>query len=163
MATADKLEYDGDLILVWVPLPPHKSNLRRFYACPELFDWIRDELPNLAPGRLQSSETPRQQLDFKLFQWNSGATFHYQKWLFDLVPKQDEVWEFKTADLRIFGWLYKPRVFVGVFGDYADLYKGRGRSRSYDNAVRVVKARRDKIPLDEPKFATGTFDDLVLV
>jgi hypothetical protein len=80
-----------------------------------------------------------------------------------LSPKEDEVWEFNTIDLRIFGWIYRPNIFIGVFGDYADLYKVGRRRKSYDDAVQCVVSRRNRIPLDEPKFATGKFDDLVFV
>lgn len=79
------------------------------------------------------------------------------------MPQKDEVWEMKTPDIRIFGWIYQPLKFVVVFGDYADLYKGRNARRSYDDAVQRVKNRRDGLDLDPPKFAAGTFDELVSV
>jgi hypothetical protein len=69
----------------------------------------------------------------------------------------------KTADIRIFGWMYRPRKFIAVFGDYADLYKGRTKSRSYQSAIDKVKRARTSLDLDEPKFAEGTFDELVSV
>jgi len=79
------------------------------------------------------------------------------------MPHQDEVWEAKTPDLRIFGWMYKPRTFVAVFGDYADLYKGRNPRKSYDAAVRRVVRTRNDLRLSAPKFVSGTFDELVCV
>jgi hypothetical protein len=59
--------------------------------------------------------------------------------------------------------MYLPRYFIAVFGDYTDLYKGPTRTKSYESAKQRVIAAREKIDLDSPKFATGTFDDLVRV
>ena len=75
----------------------------------------------------------------------------------------DEVWEMKTADIRIFGWMAAPRKFVAVFADYADSYKGKNAKRSYEDAKKKVIAFRNKLTLDNPKIATGTFDELVSV
>jgi hypothetical protein len=77
------------------------------------------------------------------------------------MPMSDEVWEMKTADIRIFGWMYRPRTFIAVFGDYADLYKGKTQRRSYEDARRKIKKARDILDLDPPKFTKGTFDELV--
>ena len=89
--------------------------------------------------------------------------FQYDRMFKDLIPDKDEVWEMKTVDLRIFGWIYRPRIFIAVFGDYADLYKGRNSTKSYADALRKVKNARDGLDLDEPKFRGGKFDDLVRV
>jgi hypothetical protein len=70
----------------------------------------------------------------------------------------------KTADLRIFGWVYRPKVFVGAFVGYADDYKRQGGQppkESYDAARDRVVQIRDRLDLDKPKFATGVFDALV--
>src|SRR5690606_40181291 len=56
----------------------------------------------------------------------------------DLMPRSDEVWELKTADLRIFGWLYRPRKFIAVVGGYADDYKGAHNKQNYEDAKRKV-------------------------
>jgi len=79
----------------------------------------------------------------------------------DLMPATDEVWEFKTADLRIFGWLYRPRVFIAALLGYADFYKPPSPVGSYEDARKHVMSIRNTLDLDEPKYATGTFDDLV--
>ncbi len=83
----------------------------------------------------------------------------------DLMPKDAETWEMKTVDLRVFGWIYKPKIFIAVFGDYADLYKGKNKSvkpiASYARAVNRVVRAREMLDLDEPKFVTGVYDELV--
>jgi hypothetical protein len=79
------------------------------------------------------------------------------------MPREKEVWELKTVDLRLFGWMCKPKHFIGVLGDYADLYKGKSAKKSYEDAIAKVVSARDSLDLDEPKFAKGTFDELVRV
>jgi hypothetical protein len=59
--------------------------------------------------------------------------------------------------------MYRRLRFVAVFGDYADLYKGVGRTRSYEEAKRRVISERDRLDLDPPKLMQGTFDELVHV
>ena len=50
------------------------------------------------------------------------------------MAMRDEVWELKTADIRVFGWIYRPLIFIAAFADYADLYKGKNAPRSYPDA-----------------------------
>lgn len=69
----------------------------------------------------------------------------------------------KTDDLRIFGWMYRPRVFVAAFGDYADWYKRPNPTKSYDDARDRVVRERAAIDLDPPKFTSGEFHDLVCI
>ena len=133
------------------------------YGFPGFVEWMKNEVPGLQTGRIQASEKPSVQLDRILYQWITGKRVAYSKVLKDLIPQQDEVWEFKTADLRIFGWIYRPRIFIAAFGDYTDYYKPPNPKRSYEQAKRSVLEARDKIDLDEPKFTGGVFDDLVRV
>ncbi len=85
----------------------------------------------------------------------------YGRWMHDLEPGRDEVWEMKTADLRIFGWIYRPRVFIASFVGYADWYKQPKPQKSYDTAREQVKEIRAALDLDEPKFTGGVFDALI--
>jgi hypothetical protein len=162
MATLDTLL--GSHALVRILLPTNGEPRRRWiYGFPEFQTWLHVDLPNLEPGRLQSPDPPKEQVDNILYRWITGRDIIYSRQFKDLMPQRDEVWEIKTADIRIFGWIYQPLKFVAVFGDYADLYKGRNARRNYDDAVQRVKNKRDGLDLDPPKFATGTFDELVSV
>ncbi len=87
----------------------------------------------------------------------------YERHFKDLTPQRDEVWEFKMTDVRIFGWMYRPRVFIAVLGEYADFFKGTAKSRNYSDAIKTVKSARDRLALDEPKYVGGKFDELVSV
>jgi hypothetical protein len=166
MATLDTLLRQNPAVLhnVTVPLERHEFVCRWVYGLPGFLDWIKDDLPKLQTGRLRASETPQEQFDFILYKWVAGKTVRYDKMFKDLMPAADGVWELKTVDLRIFGWMYRPRKFIAVFADYADLYKGTAAKRSYLSAVKRVKTARDYLDLDQPKIATESkFDDLVCI
>lgn len=162
MATLDILLARQELVRILVPTDgaPRK---RWIYGLPKFPGWLQNDLPKLETGRLQAVETPEEQVDNALYRWITGKPIAYDRQFYDLMPRADEVWEMKTADIRIFGWMYRPLKFIAVFGDYADLYKGAKKSRSYDAAIRRVKSERDRLNFDEPKFVTGTFDELVCV
>lgn len=119
------------------------------------------DLPNWRPGRLAVAELPSEQMDNMLHRWITGREMHYGRALQDLMPRSDEVWEMKSADLRIFGWIYVPCVFVAAKLGYADEYKGKRPKKLYRDAVQDVVSTRDALDLDPPKFATGNYDALV--
>jgi len=161
MATLDILVNDRKVLhRITVPLRRGESPERLIYGLPEVIRWIREDVPKMTTGRLKAAQTPSEQLDDILHRWTAGKQIPYRRHLNDLMPGADEVWEFKTADLRIFGWLCAPRVFIAVRGGYADWYKPPAKL-SYETARKEVLVARTKLDLDEPKFATGEYDDLV--
>ena len=162
MATLTTLLAEEVLDEITVPLRNEKAK-RWIFGFPKMTDWMRDDLPGLETGVLKATETPQEQLDNILYKWTSGKDIKYGRMFKDLMPGKDEVWELKTADLRVFGWIYQPRKFIAVFGDYADLYKSKKGNERYEVARSIVLMARNTLQLDEPKFATGKFDDLVCV
>src|SRR5258706_12437001 len=93
--------------------------------------------------------------------WMAGEPMAYGPWFHDMDPLTDAVWEFKTADLRIFGWMYQPRAFIAVRGGYADDYKEPTKTKNYADDRREVVKARDALPLDGEKFVKGEFHELV--
>lgn len=163
MATLNILVSAGSLVPIRVPLDGKELPERSIYGFPIFLHWLANDLPNLEPGRLRATESPKEQLDFMMYRWIAGKEIIYNRMFKDLMPMNDEIWEMKTADIRVFGWIYKPLIFIAVFGDYADLYKGKNAKASYETAKQKVKALRANLELDEPKFTTGVFDELVRV
>jgi hypothetical protein len=163
MATLPTLIQNGLLVHVTVPLDQGELAERSIYGCAEFIRWLNHDLPHLESGRLRAADTPQEQLDNIMYRWIAGKPVIYDRMFKDLMPMQDEVWEMKTVDIRVFGWMYRPRIFIAAFADYADLYKGKVRKVSYQDAKRKVMTARDRLDLDEPKFAGGKFDDLVRV
>jgi hypothetical protein len=137
---------------------------REFHALPSFMLFIQEKLPALQQGVLGAKETPQQQLDTVLRKWITGRPMQQGRMFSALRPARDHVWEMKTVDLRIFGWLYRPKVFVAAFAGFTDDYKEQNGNRpkeTYDAARRRVVWIRDRIDLDPPPFATGAYDALV--
>lgn len=122
---------------------------------------VTKHVPTWRTGRPNAAQTPKEQLDGILLKWIGGRSIEYRRMFNDLTPMKDEVWELKTPDLRIFGWIYRPRVFIASFVDYADWYKAPRPSRSYEDARTRTIDMRNKLDLEEPKFTSGVFDALV--
>jgi len=163
MATLHRLVATGTLVPITVPLDNKELPERLIYGFPDFQHWLDNDLPKLETGRLRASESPEEQLDFMMYKWIARKENNYDRMFKDLMPLKDEVWEMKTADIRVFGWLYKPLIFIAVFGDYADLYKGRNVKASYEQAKRKVLKHRNNLDLDAPKFTPGAFHDLVCI
>jgi hypothetical protein len=161
MATFDSLLKDKQLIRVSLKLRRGQFPERKIYAFPGCVEWMRNEVPKLATGRLASAFTPQEQLVERFRQWIAGDPMQYGPMFHDMEPRTDDVWEMKTADLRIFGWMYRPRQFIAVRGGYADNYKEPTKTKSYADERREVVRAREALPLDGDKFVRGTFNGLV--
>jgi len=163
MATIDTLckRDPPGLVPITIHLRRNEFEDRYIWGTPDFWDWVQNDLPKLQPGRLGVDQSPQEQFFEILYKWITGKPMRYNKMFKDLMPRSDEVWELKTADLRIFGWLYRPRKFIAVVGGYADDYKGAHNKQNYEDAKRKVLRCRCSLDLDEPKYVTGVFDDLV--
>jgi hypothetical protein len=160
MATFDSLLQGKKLIPVILRLPRGQFHERKIYAYPDCVRWMRDEVPKMTTGRLQSDFTPHQQMVERLRQWMSGQPMEYGPMFHDMDPLEDNVWEMKTADLRFFGWMYQRRKFIAVQGGYADDYKEPTKTKNYADERRDVVKARDALPLDGPKFVEGNINEL---
>jgi hypothetical protein len=161
MATFSKLLHDRVLIKVGVVLKPRQFPERKLYAFPDCWDWMRNEVPKLKTGTLQSAFTPLEQQIHRLRQWISGAPITYDRMFHEILPHERGVWELKTADLRYFGWMYRTREFVVARCGYADDFKGDTKKKTVADERDQVVARREALPLDGEKWKDGTFDELV--
>jgi hypothetical protein len=162
MATFDRIIEDKLLIPVVVRLPRGKFYDRNLYAYPDCLKWMKETVPTLDTGRLNSAQTPAEQLMMRLQQWLSGDPIKDGPMFREMShPKDNDVWELKTDDLRMFGWMYQPKKLVIASCGYADDYKEPTKIKNYGDDVRAVMQARDALPLDGPKFVKGTFDELV--
>lgn len=149
---------------IQVPLGRKEFDEREFYALPSFMLFIEQILPGTATGVFNARETPRQQMDTLLRKWTAGKPMRQGRAFAIMRPPTNSVWEMKTVDLRIFGWMHKPKCFVAVFGGLADDYKsqnGNSPKESYKEAMDRVIWIRDRLGLDEPKFVTGDYNALV--
>ncbi|MGY4399876.1 hypothetical protein [Bradyrhizobium sp. USDA 3315] len=161
MATLDKIAI---LTRITTPLRRREFEERKFFAMPSMVQFLRDILPGAKTGVVEATETPAAQMDTLLRKWNSGRPMEYGRAFSNLRPAAHGVWEMKTADLRVFGWIYRPKIFIATFAGLADDYKSQNGippKESYDEARNRVVWIRDRIALDPPAFATGDYDALI--
>ncbi len=161
MATFDKLLAEGRIVRVKLRLGRGQFDERKLYAYPECLKWMRAEVPAMVTGRVQSAFSPKEQLITRLLEWITRKPMSYGRMFQDMLPRSDEVWELKTADLRIFGWMYRPRKFIAVCGGYTDHYKEPTKVKNYADDRNAVVEARNALPLDGDKFVTGEYDELV--
>jgi hypothetical protein len=161
MSTLDRLLEEKRLILVTMQLPRRQFHDRKLYAFPECVEWMRNQVPKMVTGQANSAFTPKEQLRERLRQWMSGEPMGFDRVFHHMTPERHGVWEMKTADLRIFGWMYKPKQFIAVKGGYTDHYKKPTKTKFYADERREVVKARDDLPLDGQKYVVGTRDELV--
>jgi len=115
-------------------------------------------LPDLEPELGDGKQSPIEQIDDLFHDFVSGADLAYYERSHSMMPTDRGIWELKTPDARLFGWFPQKGTFIVAEADTAfrckehDLYAGYR-----DSAVR----RRDSLDLDEPKFVTGDYTDVL--
>jgi hypothetical protein len=162
MATFEKIIEDKLLIPVVIRLGRGQFYERKLYVFPDWLRWMREAVPKLTTGRAQSAATPAEQLVERIRQWLSGEPMKNGPMFKEMnYPKDNDVWELKTDDLRLFGWMYQPKQFIVASCGYTDDYKDPTKTKNYADDVRAVMSARDALPLDGAKFVKGEYDGLV--
>jgi len=127
---------------------------RSFYASPDLFKWLKNDLPGLQ--QIDGSDAhPREQFFILLRHFVTGKPMIRNRMFRHLRPLERDVFELKTADLRIFGWFLSRDRFVAVAADSVERIK---RHDLYAGYIGVVERFRDSLDLDEPKCLWGASD-----
>lgn len=158
MATILEIEKAGGLRKLDAQLSRRQQEFRCFYAAPKLVQWIENDLHH-AGSQHNLEQSPAEQVDALLEVYCSGEVLSYG-WAFkEIKPIGSGVWEFKTADVRIFGWFNREDVFVGVVADFAWRVKEYKLYAGYrDEVLRLIA----NINLDEPKCLAGGVEDGVI-
>lgn len=161
MATPDSLP---TLTRIAIPLGRLEFNDRKFYAMPSFVRFLQETLPEAQTGVLGAAEKPKTQMDTLLRKWITGKPMAYGRAFSNLKPRHHDVWEMKTIDLRVFGWIYRPKVFIATFAGLADDYKsqnGKPPKELYDEARDRVVWIRGLLDLDPPAHASGDYNALI--
>lgn len=149
MATLGALAKAGkEIVRIDVELDeglPH----RFLYGTPRFIDWIEKQLPKLKTGLMASDLEPYDQVFERFRQYIVGTQLRGDRRFAPLSCNPELwVWELKTTDVRIFGWVPKMDHFVCCFGCHADLVKEK---KLYPAFIREVDRTRRDIDLDPPK------------
>ncbi|WP_412063942.1 hypothetical protein [Rhizobium sp. SYY.PMSO] len=158
MATIIELCKIGEVIAIGGGLDAHQQPERLLYALPHVVDWLETDLPEYEADFHDGKMDPLEQADLLFHDFVSGNDFSFYEKSHSMQPTEPGVWELKTSDLRLFGWFVQKCVFVIAEIDTAFRCKQHALYPGYRNSVVY---RRQQLQLDEPKFITGDYDDVL--
>lgn len=158
MATPWTLEELGFLKQLEVELDPDEQPQRLVFAHPRVVKYADEVIPALqTDGYIAGAASPDEQYDSLLYQFISGAP-RFSMAPNCLNPSIEGVWELRSHDLRLFGWFWRPCVYIMSSIEQAARCKDLGLYHGHKEQARHF---RDSIDLDVPKFITGGIDDVL--
>ncbi|WP_306928524.1 hypothetical protein [Agrobacterium larrymoorei] len=152
MATLDELQTAGVLSLY-----KHKHRVipgrgREMWFFRDAAKWLLEDFCTMEPF-YEDSIAPKLQAAVLLKNFVVGEDFEPELNFWHMRPTDDDVFELKTADLRIFGWFHRPRIFVAARAQsFERTHNAPGIHAYYRDEV--VKMRQ-QLQLDEPKWVVG--------
>jgi hypothetical protein len=149
MATLAMLCEVGALVRLDPGLELGELATRRLYGTPEFVNWLDTDLPVMPEDPLTADLNPLEQVAALFHEYVTGEKFSDDRRFKKLnSTPQHHVWEFKTDDVRIFGWIPEKDVFLCCFGDSKNEIE---TYRKYGMYIARTKYVRDFLNLDEPK------------
>lgn len=143
-------------------LGPRALAFRELYLMPRAERWIEDTLYALeTDGVVDGAKKPIEQL-YDLFRgFVAGENLAAWEWFPKCIkPTDSMVWELRTPDLRVFGWFWKPSVFIASKIDQAKRCKDFGLYPGYrEECVSTYRA----LPLDPPPAISGDVNDVLQI
>lgn len=159
MATLDELVNAKELHEVIVN--PGRGQLRRrsIYLAPSAKQWFDETLAGLDPAEADDFRPIMQVLT--LFRtYISGEAMIENEDFKLMLPEENDVYELRTHDVRIYGWFYRPSIFIGVSADtMIQVHTVNGLASGHRNSVVIYRAAST---LDPPLFEEGASTDDVL-
>jgi len=139
-AILHKLLCDAGLVPFEVKLRFGEQAWRYIYGSRLFIYWINHTLPTLI-AESKSRGSPASQTDARLTAFCDGEQLAYGSQIKPLDPLKDDVWELKTADIRLIGWFpVKNHLVLDVGENSLWLHQDLKR---YDRIVEdVVEFRR---------------------
>ena len=135
------------------PLEPDELAWRTLYGTMEFLNWLGAELPNISHNALYSDLSPQEQVFAIFTEYASGEYLSSDRRFKKLNWTPDHcIWELKTDEIRIFGWVPQKNNFICCYGgDKSTIETLSLYGRYIAQTVRV----RQNIDLDEPKHLTS--------
>lgn len=159
MDTLSALLADPSILRLEVSLGPRDLPVRRVYGTRSFIDWLEERRVRLEPSKLGVDLSIIEQIDSIFYRFIVGDSLR-NRWDFRCVKvESNPVWEFKTPDIRIFGWFPDKDCFIAVCGGWADHIKDHDLYRGYRLEIR--RLRRD-MNLAKNLCGRGTTPDDVI-
>lgn len=154
MATAWELRDRRVLVRAPIALRQHLQPERTLLMTPLCTEWYSTELPQI-PAFWNTEVSPKDQIDALLEAYIAKSDQIRNDYDIKSLRPAEGIWEFKTADIRVFGWFWQPDVFIAACGGDANETKIRNLYPGYINqTIRLCSG----LDLDLPKAIPG--DDL---
>jgi hypothetical protein len=149
-----------ELLAIDVPLDGGDQVWRCLYGTPDFIRWLHETLPGIETRILGGKATPYDQVDSIFADYIVGEPMAFDRRFKKLSRTPDEfVWELKTPDIRVFGWIPMRDAFVCTFGGMKDDIEARNLYGRYIAQTIYV---RNNLDLDDPKFvASAEYDDVL--
>ncbi len=160
MATLLELKRSGTLTSIEVPLDGDDQKWRRLYGTNDFVRWLDEKLPLLETTVVGGETEPYDQVDAVFHEYIVGEPMQFDRRFKKLSRTPDEyVWQFKTPDIRIFGWIPMRDAFVCTFGDMKDRIE---TLNLYGRYIAQTVYVRNGLDLDEPRYvASAEYDDVL--
>ena len=121
MATIATLEGTGRLVRIEIELDGRAQPWRCLYGTPDFIEWLDRVLPNMKTTVVGGEIEPLEQVDAIFHEYVSGEHMDADRRFKKLTCTPDHfVWELKTLDVRIFGWVPVRDHFICTYGDHKD-------------------------------------------
>lgn len=159
MATLVELR-DSEVIEIIDPLDDDELPWRTLYATKYFIHWLDNDLGELGHNALYDTLSPLEQVAAVFAEYASGDEFSTDKRFKKLSCNPDHhIWEFKTEEVRIFGWVPKKDTFICCYGDSKDRIE---LLQSYAKYIAQTAFVRKQMDLDEPKSLTSrNYSDVI--
>lgn len=160
MTTFTKLVEDEALIPIDGGLEGAEQPFRCIYGTPEFIEWL-ERVEESQPEHSLSPLTLTEQIDAIFYGYISGGTMNTDRRFKQLKSKPNHhIWEFKTADIRMFGWVPQRDHIILAFGDLKDTIV---RQQSYGRYMAQTKYVRDnELKANDPEHITsGKYEDVI--
>lgn len=160
MSTVETLIASGELDRIEVDLPARNQLVRTFLGAKA----FRDELPALLelPKKKYSQDTHMEQFYAIMVKYLSGQRMSVLPSWEDikiLSPVVDGIWEFRTLDIRMFGWFSAVDTFIAHRVLDKDFVQNHKLSTGLATATAYY---RSTLGLDPPVFvASDRIQDVV--
>jgi hypothetical protein len=141
MSTIDRLVETSALLRIDVAMGTRDQHMRLLYGTRSFTAWLDELLKGAEPKNRLGDATPAEQIDELFHAYLTGMPLVFVRQFRTIRAEKGAVWEFKTPDIRIFGWFMKKDCFVGVFGNWADEVKDHDLYRGY--RIQIRRLRRD--------------------
>ena len=152
MATLVELCESKQLVTIDV-LEADELPWRTLYGTPGFIEWIDANLREVPHKPEYVGLSPSEQVYAVFAEYQSGERFSDDRRFKKLNQTPDNfIWEIKTEEVRIFGWVPQIDHFICCFGDGKDRILDLNL---YGRYIAQSIYMRNNLPLDEPKYVVS--------